>query len=326
MSDFLDYVEIQILSGNGGNGLASFRREKFIPFGGPDGGNGGNGGDIVFIGSNNLNSLRDFRNKRVFKAQNGTNGGSNKRNGKNGSNKVIKVPLGTEILELNTNKKIADIVTEDLEVVLLEGGKGGLGNTFFKSSTNRAPTKYKDGKKGKKLRLALNLKTISDVSLIGYPNVGKSSIIREITNSKASVGNYQFTTITPNIGVLETKNKDFLIADIPGLIKGSHSGKGLGHQFLKHIERSNCLIEVLDTSCLNIEELQEQHDTLLFELKEYNIKIISRIKLIVLNKVDVCKFRDDLSKFKPLKNCSTILASSLDGFGMEDLKREIESI
>ena len=236
MNSFLDYTEIQITSGNGGNGLASFRREKYIPFGGPDGGNGGNGGSIVFVGNKNINSLRDFRNKRVFKAVNGGNGGSNKKNGRNGDDLEIYVPLGTEIYNMSDNVKIADITIEGKGVKILEGGKGGLGNTFFKSSTNRAPTKAKDGKMGEKLKVALNLKTISDLSLVGFPNVGKSSIITKITNSKAEVGNYAFTTLNPNIGVLKGDVEDYLIADIPGLIEGSSSGKGLGHKFLKHIE------------------------------------------------------------------------------------------
>ena len=243
MRDFLDYIEIQVISGNGGNGIVSFRREKFIPFGGPDGGNGGNGGSIIFIGDKNLNSLKNFRNKRVFRAKNGINGGSNKKNGKNGKDLEIHVPLGTEIYDIKGNIKIADITQEKSKIKILAGGKGGLGNNFFKTSTNRAPTKVKDGKTGEKLNIALNLKTISDLSLIGFPNVGKSSIIRKVTNSKAEVGNYEFTTLNPNIGVLNGIDNDYLIADIPGLIEGSSEGKGLGHKFLKHIERSRFLLK-----------------------------------------------------------------------------------
>ncbi len=324
MKNFLDYIEIQIISGNGGNGITSFRREKFIPFGGPDGGNGGNGGSIIFIGDKNLNSLRNFRNKRVFRAKNGTNGGSNKRNGKNGSDLEVRVPIGTEIYDKKNNSKIADITIENEKIVLLQGGKGGLGNTFFKTSTNRAPTKAKDGKVGEKLSIALNLKTISDLSLIGFANVGKSSIIRKITNSKAEVGNYEFTTLSPNIGVLKGESNDYLIADIPGLIEGASQGKGLGHTFLKHIERSKFLIEVLDLSCGSLNELKEQHLTLLNELKEYNKILPSRIKLIILNKYDLCKFKNHLNKFNPLKECRKIYVSCSNNYGIEQLAMIIQ--
>jgi GTP-binding protein len=324
MSSFMDYTEIQIVSGNGGNGLASFRREKFIPFGGPDGGNGGNGGDIVFIGNTNLNSLRDFRNKRIFKAKNGTNGGSNKKNGKNGEDLEVFVPLGTEIYDIETNIKLADITIENRKVVIINGGKGGLGNTFFKSSTNRSPTKSKDGKKGEKLKIALNLKTISDMSLIGFPNVGKSSIIKKITNSKAEVGNYEFTTLNPNIGVLKGDLNDYLIADIPGLIEGSSTGKGLGHKFLKHIERTKILIEVLDLSCNSLSELENQHSTLMKELNDYNTSLMPRIKLIVLNKIDLCLFTEEVDKFDPIKGCKRISISCINEHGLELLKESIE--
>ena len=325
MKNFLDYTEISIISGNGGNGIASFRREKFIPFGGPDGGNGGNGGDIVVVGNKNINSLRDFRNKRIFRAKNGGNGGSNKRNGKNAENTNIYVPLGTEIYDLQNNKKIADITIDNKPVTILKGGKGGLGNTFFKSSTNRAPTKYKDGKNGVRLRIGLNLKTISDLSLVGFPNVGKSSIISKITNSKAEIGNYEFTTLNPNIGVLKGEIEDYLIADIPGLIKGSSSGKGLGYKFLKHIERSNYIIEVLDLSCKDMEELRDQHSILMNELNSYNKDLVSKIKLIVLNKIDLCSFIEEIKEFDPIKNCKRIPLSCKENIGIEYLKETIEA-
>jgi GTPase len=324
MNSFLDYTEIQITSGNGGDGLASFRREKYIPFGGPDGGNGGNGGSIVFVGNKNINSLRDFRNKRVFKAVNGGNGGSNKKNGRNGDDLEIYVPLGTEIYDMRDNVKIADITIEGKGIKILEGGKGGLGNTFFKSSTNRAPTKAKDGKMGEKLKVALNLKTISDLSLVGFPNVGKSSIITKITNSKAEVGNYAFTTLNPNIGVLKGDVEDYLIADIPGLIEGSSSGKGLGHKFLKHIERSKFLIEVLDLSCKDLDELKSQHSILMKELESYNKDLPLRIKLIVLNKLDLCSFANDIEEFNPIKDCKKISISCHKNDGIESLKEVIE--
>mgnify|MGYP001159670727 FL=1 len=326
MKNFLDYTEISIISGNGGNGIASFRREKFIPFGGPDGGNGGSGGNIVVVGNKNINSLRDFRNKRVFRAKNGGNGGSNKRNGKNAEDTTIYVPLGTEIYDLENDKKIADITADCKSIILLNGGKGGLGNTFFKSSTNRAPTRYKEGKKGQKLKIALNLKTISDLSLVGFPNVGKSSIISKITNSKAEIGNYEFTTLNPNIGVLKGDIKDYLIADIPGLIKGSSLGKGLGYKFLKHIERSKFLIEVLDLSCGSIVELKKQHLILMNELSSYNKHLPGRIKLILLNKIDLCCFTNEIPEFNPIEDCKIIAISCKNNSGIESLKGTIEKL
>ena len=268
--------------------------------------------------------MRDFRNKRIFKAINGGNEGTNKKNGRNGDDLKIYVPLGTEIYDIENNIKIADITIEGKGVRILEGGKGGLGNTFFKSSTNRAPTKAKDGKKGDKLKIALDLKTISDLSLVGFPNVGKSSIITKITNSKAEVGDYAFTTLNPNIGVLKGDIEDYLIADIPGLIEGSSSGKGLGHKFLKHIERSKFLIEVLDLSCKNLDELKSQHSILIKELNSYNKDLPLRIKLVVLNKLDLCSFKDDIVGFDPIKNCGKISISCHNNSGIESLREMIE--
>ena len=326
MSNFLDYKEIAIISGNGGNGVASFRREKYVPFGGPDGGDGGDGGSIVFLGKSNLRSLKDFKNKKLFRAKNGSNGGKKNKSGKNGSNIEIRVPLGTEILDIQRNKKLADITIDGQRVEILRGGKGGLGNLNFKSSRNRAPRKFTQGKKGSSLKVALNLKTIADISLVGFPNVGKSSIIRRITNSKADVGNYPFTTTSPNLGVCKFDNEDILVADIPGLIENAHLGKGLGHKFLKHIERSRILIEVLDLSCENIEDLNKQHKDFIYELNMYNKKLKSNIKVIVLNKFDLCKFKNKIKDFIGIKNISIIETSCIKDINLEKLKNIIKSI
>ncbi len=326
MTNFLDYIEIEIISGNGGDGVASFRREKFIPFGGPDGGDGGDGGDVIFLGTKDMRSLRDFKSKRSFKAKNGRSGSSSKKFGKNGEDVIIKVPLGTEVMNLRNKKKLADIVQEGDRVEILQGGRGGLGNANFKSSTNRAPRKFTGGKKGIRERVSLNLKIISDISLVGVPNVGKSSIIQKITNSKAGIGNYAFTTLDPNLGVYKSQDADILIADIPGLIEGAHVGKGLGHNFLKHIERSMSLIEVLDLSCSNIDELKKQHKVFLNELLMYNKKLKNRIKLIILNKIDICSFKSDIKKFTGIKSVPIISISCVENFQINELKKAIDAI
>ena len=326
MSNFLDYVQITIVSGNGGNGLASFRREKYVPFGGPDGGDGGNGGSIIFVGKKNLISLKDFTNKKSFRAKNGINGGKRKKSGKNGPAVVIKVPLGTEIVDLKNMKKLADIIDDGQEVEILKGGIGGLGNVNFKSSKNRAPRKFTSGKKGGSLKVGLNLKIIANVSLIGFPNVGKSSIIKQITNSKAIIGNYPFTTVSPNLGVCKFEKEDVVIADIPGLIKDAYLGKGLGHKFLKHIERSESLIEVLDLSCEDIKELNNQHKQFLAELNMYNKQLKKKIKLIVLNKHDLCSFDKNIKLFKGLKGIPIIKISCKNNFNLEKFKNIVKRI
>ena len=326
MANFLDYIEIEIVSGDGGDGVASFRREKFIPFGGPDGGDGGDGGDVIFLGTKDMRSLRDFKSKRSFKAKNGRSGSSSKKFGKNGEDMVVKVPLGTEVVNLGNQKKIADIVNDGDRINILQGGRGGLGNANFKSSTNRAPRKFTEGRRGVRERVSLNLKTISDISLVGLPNVGKSSIIQKITNSKAGIGNYAFTTLNPNLGVYQSQDNDILIADIPGLIEGAHMGKGLGHNFLKHIERSKSLIEVLDLSCKNIDELKQQHKVFLNELSMYNKKLKNRIKLIVLNKIDICSFKSNIKKFTGIKSVPIISISCVENFQINELRKAVDAI
>ena len=228
-----------------------------MQYGGPDGGNGGNGGNVYFLGNNNLSSFKDISQKRYFKARKGGNGKGSKKNGKNGEDIVIAVPLGTEIINIETNKLICEVLKHNEKHLIAEGGKGGLGNAIFKSSKNQAPRKSTSGKNGVSFNLNLNLKSLSDIGLLGFPNVGKSSLINVLTNSKAEIGNYAFTTLSPNLGVIKTFEKDFLVADIPGIIEGASKGKGLGLRFLKHIERSNILIEVLDSSCNSFDKLIE---------------------------------------------------------------------
>ena len=298
MSEYIDEITIKVSSGNGGDGATSFRREKFVQYGGPDGGNGGNGGNVYFLGNNNLSSFKDISQKRYFKARKGGNGKGSKKNGKNGEDIIIAVPLGTEIINIETNKLICEVLKHNEKHLIAEGGKGGLGNAIFKSSKNQAPRKSTSGKDGVSFNLNLNLKSLSDIGLLGFPNVGKSSLINVLTNSKAEIGNYAFTTLSPNLGVIKTFDKDFLVADIPGIIEGASKGKGLGLRFLKHIERSNILIEVLDSSCNSFDKLIEQHNNLIFELESYSSDLIKKIKFLIINKYDLCRFKNDIDESK----------------------------
>ena len=321
LSDYIDEIKISISSGNGGNGSTSFRREKFVPFGGPDGGNGGNGGNVYVVGNVNLNSFRDLTQKRLFKAKNGVNGKGSNKNGKNGEDVIIPVPLGTEIFNIETKELIVDVKENKIMYLIAEGGNGGLGNSNFKTSKNQAPRKSTQGKKGKKINLFLNLKSLSDIGIVGFPNVGKSSLISLITNSKAEVGDYDFTTLSPNLGVIKTLKKDYLIADIPGIVKGASKGKGLGLKFLKHIERSGGLIIVLDSSCESYEMLIQQFNNLLDEMNTYSVSLSKRIKLIINNKFDLCKFKNQLNEKKISKSINQINFSCI-----VHTKKELENL
>ena len=298
MNDYIDEIEITISSGNGGNGITSFRREKFVPFGGPDGGDGGNGGNVLFQGSSNLDSFKDLTQTRFFKAQNGGNGKGSNKNGKKGNDIIIKVPLGTEIKDKENNVTIIDVIENDKIYLALSGGIGGKGNSNFKTSKNQSPRKATMGKPGMKKKLFLNLKTLSDIGIVGFPNVGKSSIINLITNSKAEIGDYAFTTLSPNLGVIKTIDSDYLIADIPGIVEDASKGKGLGIKFLKHIERSRNIVIVLNGSCDKKEDLIDEFKKLTREIKLYSTQLLNRIKLIIINKSDLCLFKNDLKNFR----------------------------
>ena len=234
---FLDQVKIYIKAGNGGNGSPSFRREKFIEFGGPDGGDGGKGGSIILRSERNLNTLIDYRYQQHHKAKRGGDGAGKNRTGKSGSNLILKVPVGTQVFEEDNKTLIYDFKTTNEEFVVANGGRGGLGNTRFKSSTNRAPRKFTKGTVGEEYIIWLQLKTIADIGIIGLPNAGKSSLLAVLTRAKPKIANYQFTTINPNLGVTNYDDKELTLADIPGLIKGAHEGVGVGDKFLRHIER-----------------------------------------------------------------------------------------
>ena len=281
---FLDQVKIYVKAGNGGDGSPSFRREKFIEFGGPDGGDGGTGGSIILKAERNLNTLIDFRYQQHHKAKRGENGSGQNRTGKNGENLILKVPLGTQVFEEDNKTMLYDFVKVGEEFIAASGGKGGLGNTRFKSSTNRAPKKFTKGALGEEFTIWLQLKTIADIGIIGLPNAGKSSLLAAVTNANPKIANYQFTTLNPNLGVANYDDKEVTLADIPGLVEGAHKGIGLGIQFLKHIERCKSLLHMID---ITDNDPKKNYDQIKKELKKYSYKLSKKRELIVLNKVDL---------------------------------------
>lgn len=325
---FIDSVDITITAGNGGAGAVSFRREKFVIQGGPDGGDGGKGGDVIFITDNNADTLSIFRGKKHYKAQNGTQGSSKNCKGKNGENLIIKVPLGTQIRHFDTNELIADLNTQDSTIKILEGGKGGMGNARFKNATNQTPTYAQSGIKGESLHIKLELKLIADVGLVGFPNVGKSTLISMLSNAKPEIANYEFTTLIPNLGVVEVDElNSFVMADIPGIIEGASSGKGLGIEFLKHIERTKFLLFVLDVSRQNC--IKTQFQTLQKELEQFSKELFSRDFGIVISKYDIANlntnFKSDIANLEAFLNTLNnpqkflLCISSLQKIGLKEL-------
>ena len=295
---FLDQIKIYIKAGNGGDGSPSFRREKFIEYGGPDGGDGGKGGSVILKAEQNLNTLIDYRYQQHHKAKRGDNGAGQNRTGKSGEDLILKVPLGTQVFEEDNKTLIYDFLKIGEEFIAASGGKGGLGNTRFKSSTNRAPRKFTKGTVGEEFTIWLQLKTIADIGIIGLPNAGKSSLLASITNANPKIASYQFTTLNPNLGVASYDNKEVTIADIPGLVEGAHKGTGLGIQFLKHIERCKSLLHMIDITNYDLEKSYKQVKN---ELKSYNSKLSKKKELIVLNKTDLI---EDNEVKKIIKNFS----------------------
>ena len=281
---FLDQVKIYIKAGNGGDGSPSFRREKFIEYGGPDGGDGGKGGSIILTSEQNLNTLIDYRYQQHHKAQRGENGSGQNRTGKGGDDLILTVPIGTQVFEEDNKTLIYDFTKRGDKFVAANGGKGGLGNTRFKSSTNRAPKKFTKGNLGEEFIIWLQLKTIADIGIIGLPNAGKSSLLAAITNANPKIANYQFTTLNPNLGVASYDDKEITIADIPGLIEGAHEGTGLGIQFLKHIERCKSLLHLID---ITNQDLKKSYNQVKNELKNYSSDLLNKKELIILNKTDL---------------------------------------
>ena len=281
---FLDQAKIYIKAGNGGAGASSFRREKYIEFGGPDGGDGGNGGSIIFESERNLNTLIDFRYTQHFKAENGKPGSKKNKTGASGKDLVLKIPVGTQIYEEDDNTLIYDFIKNKDRFVIASGGRGGLGNTKFKSSINRAPRRKTTGSKGEEFWIWLQLKVIADVGIIGLPNAGKSSLLSRCSRAKPKIANYPFTTINPNLGVLNFNEREIILADIPGLIEGSHKGIGLGDKFLRHIERCKTLIHLIDISQENV---NENYLKVRFELSKYDKNILEKKEVVIFNKTDL---------------------------------------
>ena len=284
---FIDEVKITVISGNGGLGCASFRREKFIPFGGPDGGDGGNGGGIFFFADEGLNTLVNFRGKKLYRSPNGGNGAGRQRTGQNGEDLIISVPVGTIIRNQDTGEILADLVNPGQKILVAEGGYGGLGNVNFKSSTNQAPRRATDGKEGVEIDLELELRLLADIALIGLPNAGKSTLISAISAARPKVADYPFTTLEPNLGVVKLGEESYVVADIPGLIEDASDGKGLGTKFLRHIERTSAFVHLVDISwCLNEFEAFESYVTIKGELEKYNKELLSKREIICLTKID----------------------------------------
>lgn len=283
---FADRAKIIIKSGKGGDGHVSFRREKYVPNGGPDGGDGGKGGDIIFEVDEGMNTLADYRHKRKFAAQNGEEGGKRNCHGKKGEDLILKVPEGTIIREAETDKVIADMSGENRRQIVLKGGNGGLGNQHYATSTMQAPKYAKPGQEAMELEVKLELKVIADVGLVGFPNVGKSTLLSRVTNAQPKIANYHFTTLNPNLGVVDLEDGGFVIADIPGLIEGASEGIGLGHEFLRHIERTKVMIHMVDAASVEGRDPIEDIRAINKELEAYNPKLLEKPQVIAANKID----------------------------------------
>jgi len=320
---FLDQVKIYIKAGNGGSGSPSFRREKFIEFGGPDGGDGGKGGSIVLKAERNLNTLIDYRFQQHFKAERGGDGSGKKKTERSGKTLYLKVPIGTQVFEEDNKTLIYDFKIENEEFVVAIGGKGGFGNTRFKSSTNRAPKKFTKGSKGEEFTIWLQLKTIADIGIIGLPNAGKSSLLAALTSANPKIANYMFTTLNPNLGVAIYDNKEITIADIPGLIEGAHTGTGLGIKFLKHIERCKTLLHLID---INKNDLINSYNQVRVELSKYSQDLLNKEELIVFNKIDLVQkdqIQEKLVKFKKKIKKDILLLSTLDKKTVSQIKSKL---
>lgn len=322
---FADRAKIYIRSGKGGDGHASFRRELFVPNGGPDGGDGGRGGDVIFEVDKGLNTLADFRHKRKFTAPDGEPGGKKRCHGKDAKDIVLKVPEGTVIREAETNKVIADMSGENTRQIVLKGGRGGLGNQHFATATMQVPKYAQPGKPSQELWVNLELKVIADVGLVGFPNVGKSTFLSRVTNAQPKIANYHFTTLNPNLGVVDIENaKGFVIADIPGLIEGASEGVGLGHEFLRHIERTKMMIHVVDAAGTEGRDPVDDIYKINAELRAYNEDIASRPQVIAANKVDLIYSGDEdpveriKKEFEP-QGIRVFPISGVSGEGLSDL-------
>ena len=327
---FTDYAKITIKSGNGGDGAVTFRREKYVAAGGPDGGDGGRGGSIYFKVDPNSNTLIDFRYTKKFKAQNGENGSGSNKYGKSGEDLYIKVPIGTIIKDAETGKIVADLSQEGQEELVLKGGRGGKGNSHFATATRQVPRFAQAGEDGEEKEVILELKLLADVGLLGFPNVGKSTFLSVVTDAKPKIANYHFTTIEPNLGVVKIQNGDsFVIADIPGIIEGASEGVGLGIQFLRHIERTRLLLHVIDVSGIEGRDPVQDFYTINEELKNYSEKLSTRKQIIVANKIDVMQDDTGLKELEELakkEKLELFKISGVTGQGVSELLNRVSEI
>ena len=330
---FADRATIIIKSGKGGNGHVSFRREKYVPNGGPDGGDAGRGGDVIFVVDEGLNTLTDFRHRRKFAAENGEEGGKKKCHGKDGADLILKVPAGTVIKDAESDKVIADMSGDNKRQVILKGGRGGQGNSHYATATMQAPKYAQPGGEGIEIEVKLELKVIADVGLVGFPNVGKSTLLSRVTNAQPKIANYHFTTLQPNLGVVDLDGADgFVIADIPGLIEGASEGVGLGHEFLRHIERTRVLIHMVDAASTEGRDPIEDIHAINEELKAYNPEIAKRPQVIAANKID-CFYGEDREKvlqaikdeFEP-EGISVYPISAVSGEGVQALLYHVKDM
>lgn len=327
---FTDYTKIIIKSGDGGNGAATFRREKYVAAGGPDGGDGGNGGNIYFQVDKDKNTLIDFRYNKKFKAKNGENGSGNHCNGKYGEDLYIKVPIGTVVKDVKTGKVVVDLSKPNQKELILKGGRGGRGNSHFATATRQAPRFSEDGEKGEEKELILELKLLADVGLLGFPNVGKSTFLSTVTEARPKIANYHFTTLEPNLGVVKMKNGDgFVIADIPGIIEGASEGVGLGIQFLRHVERTRLLLHFLDVSGQEGRNPVEDFYTINEELKKYSEKLSTRKQIIVANKIDVIqdeKLLEEVEKLAKKEGLELYKISGATKQGVQELIDHVSEV
>ena len=322
---FIDEAIITVQSGDGGKGCVSFRREKFIPRGGPDGGDGGKGGDIILSTTSRKRTLYHFKYQKHFKAENGSHGQGKQKTGKNGRNLTIELPPGTLVIDADTGHLIKDLVETGETFVILKGGRGGQGNTKFKTSTHRTPRFAQPGEPGETRTLKLELKLLADVGIIGLPNAGKSTLISAISSARPKIANYPFTTLAPSLGVVQTVwSEPFVVADIPGLIKGAHQGIGLGIKFLRHIERTRILVHLIDASSIDPDDPLDQYHTINQELAMYDEKLAKKPQIVVLNKLDLSGVRKSADIFQSaVKDKEVVFISALTGQGLEQLKSQI---
>ncbi|MDD4352007.1 MAG: GTPase ObgE [Candidatus Gracilibacteria bacterium] len=324
---FCDQAEIKVKAGKGGDGLVGWRREKYCPYGGPDGGDGGGGGNVILRVNCNLNTLSDFRRAKLFKAEDGENGAGNNMHGKSAEDLILEVPEGTQVTSLVSKKNICDLTTDGQEFILARGGRGGFGNAHFTSSTRQAPDFAELGEPGEELEVRLDLKLVAQVGIIGFPSVGKSTLISRISNAKPKIADYPFTTLIPNLGMVKVGSKDFVVADVPGLIEGASEGKGLGHEFLRHVERTLILIHMLDPLR---DDIVKDFEVINNELKKFDSSLVRKPQIIVINKIDALdqELQEMLVKdFKKRMHTrkKVFVISAVSGKGLDELLYEIKN-